>query len=511
MISACLSFRPYRWLFALSVLVVIGGLPGLSGCSGDRAVVSAAIGPSGGEVSIPGGASVLVPAGALLAEVEIEVREGAWPSDVDYAATPVWHFGPDGLGFLKPVEVTIPISRELDRNDLALFWTVWGSSSRYEILPDARFNRVGSTITVSASIDHFSSGYVGSGNPEVCAGRYETESVGVVRDRLTGLSWYREAGFLADNFGDSEGACRYKVGFRGHDDWRLPTVREMLGLVSGCGVQKEGCCMPDAFGECGTNAGQLRPAYWTGTVGEQANSHYAVDYSTCDWSYSSQPDGGMVTNQIASFHLCVAGESTECQPMCGARECGPDPVCEESCGLCDDGEICTLEGICKPSNDGQYRDNGDSTVTDLGTGLTWYKSCPLLLVRDIDEDPNCASVTAGGQTDWRIPSIDELRTLVAGCDATAVGGKCQATTECVEASCLGTDCAGCPGGKGPGPYGVYKLISQSGCPQLNDLVSSTRVPWADDGGWEGYYFINYYDSTITVGTDVNHVPCVRGP
>jgi len=288
---------------------------------------------------------------------------------------------------------------------------------------------VGGQITVTASIDHFSSGYVGSGNPEVCADRYEIEAGEIVRDTLTDLRWRREAGFLADNFGDSEAACQYMLGYGDYNDWRLPTVRELLGLVSGCGIQMEGCCMPDAFGECGSNAMQLRAAYWTGTVGEQENSHYAIDYSTCDWSYSSQPDGGMVGNQIASFHLCVAGESTACQPMCGSRECGPDPVCGISCGTCGNGHSCQ-DGECVE----------DTCVPDCGS-------------RECGSDPVCG----------------------ISCGTCGNGHSCQ-DGECVEDTCV-PDC-------GSRECGLDPVCGTQNCGTCDEGYSCDDGECIDDIGWE---------------------------
>ncbi|OQC35519.1 MAG: Serine/threonine-protein kinase pkn1 [Deltaproteobacteria bacterium ADurb.Bin058] len=35
-----------------------------------------------------------------------------------------------------------------------------------------------------------------------------------------------------------------------------------------------------------------------------------------------------------------------CTPSCGERVCGPDPVCEQSCGQCPEGKTCNSEGQC---------------------------------------------------------------------------------------------------------------------------------------------------------------------
>ena len=37
---------------------------------------------------------------------------------------------------------------------------------------------------------------------------------------------------------------------------------------------------------------------------------------------------------------------TSCEPECGDRVCGPDPVCRLPCGTCTDPEVCTDQGQC---------------------------------------------------------------------------------------------------------------------------------------------------------------------
>jgi formylglycine-generating enzyme required for sulfatase activity len=44
---------------------------------------------------------------------------------------------------------------------------------------------------------------------------------------------------------------------------------------------------------------------------------------------------------------CSAGQCDGCEPGCGARECGPDPICGQSCGACQAGEACDADGRCQ--------------------------------------------------------------------------------------------------------------------------------------------------------------------
>lgn len=75
-----------------------------------------------------------------------------------------------------------------------------------------------------------------------------------------------------------------------------------------------------------------------------------------------------------------------------------------------------------------YHDNGDGTVSDLGTGLTWVKS-PGAKVGHAEAASGAASCRVGGHGDWRLPSVKELYSLIlfSGTDVSsclAPGGSC---------------------------------------------------------------------------------------
>jgi hypothetical protein len=68
-----------------------------------------------------------------------------------------------------------------------------------------------------------------------------------------------------------------------------------------------------------------------------------------------------------------------------------------------------------------YTDHGDGTVTDLRTGLMWTQSPDLTGNGTIDADDKltysqslerAASISVGGYGDWRLPTIDELYSLM---------------------------------------------------------------------------------------------------
>lgn len=58
----------------------------------------------------------------------------------------------------------------------------------------------------------------------------------------------------------------------------------------------------------------------------------------------------------------------------------------------------------------EYIDNGDGTITDEVTGLMWQKSVAYMSWPDARA--NAANANTGGYTDWRVPTIKELYSLI---------------------------------------------------------------------------------------------------
>lgn len=63
------------------------------------------------------------------------------------------------------------------------------------------------------------------------------------------------------------------------------------------------------------------------------------------------------------------------------------------------------------SNAPAYQDNGDGTISDLNTGLMWSKS-PVGKMTWQEAVNGASSFNLGGYTDWRLPTIKELYSLI---------------------------------------------------------------------------------------------------
>ena len=78
---------------------------------------------------------------------------------------------------------------------------------------------------------------------------------------------------------------------------------------------------------------------------------------------------------------------------------------------------------------------GCSSNSETTMGLQWSKLSPnsmfwtqaLMYCKTLDED---------GHNDWRLPNIDELRTLIKNCPKTEKGGSCKVSRECSSRKCV---------------------------------------------------------------------------
>jgi hypothetical protein len=59
-----------------------------------------------------------------------------------------------------------------------------------------------------------------------------------------------------------------------------------------------------------------------------------------------------------------------------------------------------------------YTDNEDGTVTDNVTGLMWQQASPLSGYAWADAVAYCSTLTLAGHSDWRLPTLIELYSIV---------------------------------------------------------------------------------------------------
>ncbi len=228
------------------------------------------------------------------------------------------------------------------------------------------------------------------------AASYTDNGDGTVTDNITGLMWVQSPNNLEKvTFAQTAGiADALELG--GYDDWRVPTIKELYSLI-------------DFRGETGMSALDGIPfidtEYFDFIYGDESQGERHIDAQY--WSatqYVSTTMDGAVTNfgvNFADGRIKGYGLTDPFnQPMRQFLRCvrgNPD------------------YGI----ND--FIDNGDGTITDLATGLSWMQ----LDSGSFDAGPRsdgtlnwqealdwAENLDYGGHDDWRLPNAKELQSLV---------------------------------------------------------------------------------------------------
>lgn len=108
--------------------------------------------------------------------------------------------------------------------------------------------------------------------------------------------------------------------------------------------------------------------------------------------------------------------------LCG--QCNPDLSCDKDFVCDEQNNVCRADkdfsSVCVPECNKGVKE----TCVDLATGLIWSDKLAGERKWQYASD-YCGYFEDKGYTDWRLPNIDELRTLVKDCDGTEPGGACK--------------------------------------------------------------------------------------
>lgn len=129
-----------------------------------------------------------------------------------------------------------------------------------------------------------------------------------------------------------------------------------------------------------------------------------------------------------------------------------------SCGDDDDDNDDASSTDDDSDDDADDDAGGEGEWADSVSGLTWQngEGVGAELYTWEEAIAYCDGLEWAGASDWRLPTIDEQRTLIADCEATQTGGACGVTGECLEIGCWDDDtCGGCVMWDGPGEMGMH--------------------------------------------------------
>lgn len=202
---------------------------------------------------------------------------------------------------------------------------------------------------------------------------YANNFNGTVTDLNTGLMWQQNPVCVESRWQESMDYCENLV-LANHDDWELPSRHQLVSILDS--GRWHPALNTDYFNHCPSGPDQYWEDYWTSTtIPDDSGDVWAGNAHVVEF-YHGAPLGtanALKHPQEFSRVRCVRGSSL--------------PV----------------------SN---FVDNQDGTVSDTTTGLMWQKGHQPNPTSWPDNLDYCEGLEIAGHTDWRLPNIRELETLV---------------------------------------------------------------------------------------------------
>ncbi|MGA3013353.1 MAG: DUF1566 domain-containing protein [Bacteroidales bacterium] len=226
---------------------------------------------------------------------------------------------------------------------------------------------------------------------------YINNGDGTITDRVTGLMWQRDPGPKRTYIDALSGADTLTLG--GHNDWRLPTIKELYSLIEFTGLDPSGVLN-------GTPLSLLTPFidtnYFVFHYGDTTSGYRIIDaqYWSCSEYVST-----VMGNDHSVFGVNFADGRIKSYPRQGGNQ-GPGDTKQYAQ---------YVRGKMKGYGFNHFVDNGDSTITDQRTQFMWSKG-------DCGHPLNWQDALAWVQTknsqhwlghnDWRLPTTKELESIV---------------------------------------------------------------------------------------------------
>ena len=247
--------------------------------------------------------------------------------------------------------------------------------------------------TVSIPCPEAGSAYFGqdaqyAGNPP----SYADNGDGTITDLNTNLMWAKDPGSKLTYDQAVAGAAGFNLA--GYNDWRLPTIKELYSLIDFSGYDPSGCeseaACPDLVPFIDTETFNFQ--YGQPEAGERLIDAQFISST----AYAGQGvEGGLVFG-VNFADGRIKGYGTG--PMPGATQDKPFFV------LYVRGE--TGYGT------NQLLDNGDGTISDQASGLTWMQTDSQQALGWGDALAYCENLSWAGYDDWRLPNAKELYSIL---------------------------------------------------------------------------------------------------
>ncbi len=291
---------------------------------------------------------------------------------------------------------------------------------------------------------------------------------GTVTDLATGLMWMKDDSGYGMEWQDALSYCE-DLTHAGYSDWRLPNAKELQSIVdytrmpdatdattpftpgpaidtdffnitsftnyngdedwgffwsSTTHKSSDGSGGWGAYVAFGRALGNMGTSTWTDVHGAGCQRSDPKFDDGTDYSNGHGPQGDAV--YVYNYVRPVRYDTTVTHPAYVVVDTSQTTFWDNGAQISapaqgDDffGQDASYQGV-----QASYADNGDGTVTDNNTGLMWQKTPDTNGDGSILSDDkytfdqavaNAGTCTTGGYTDWRLPTIKELYSLMQFC------------------------------------------------------------------------------------------------
>ena len=219
---------------------------------------------------------------------------------------------------------------------------------------------------------------------------YADNGDGTVTDLNTGLMWTKTPGGKMTYDQAVSTAPAYTLGE--HNDWRLPTIKELYSLILFSGYDPSGC---ETLDECPNLKPFIDTGFFDFSYGQTENGERVIDSQYISSTPYVGGGGGLV------FGVNFADGRIKGYPT------GP---------MADGSGEKTFYVFYVRGDAGygvnDFIDNGDGTINDQATGLTWMQTDSQQGFQWEEALAHCENLAWAGFEDWRLPNTKELQSIV---------------------------------------------------------------------------------------------------
>ena len=230
----------------------------------------------------------------------------------------------------------------------------------------------------------------------------------------------------------------------GHNDWRLPNIDELRTLIKNhSGTQSGGSCpisekaeklsfsrdwTEDCRGRNGSNVSELGDTafwFWSSSVeSENSINRWVVKY---DGSVESIYEGRDDYSDLP-YVRCVRNPYNSNSKGSYTKSAAKNHTDKIESDSTSKSENTKNEDLGEEQTNAQPKESTNKQgIKEIGN-LQWSEKAPTKM-EWYNAINYCKTLDEGGHKDWRLPNIDELKTLIQNCPKTEAGGECKVSAE----------------------------------------------------------------------------------